>query len=1100
MKKSYPILLSFVMFFIFLSSKAQTYRYAKSIFPSATKTANVVYGNVPFLNSAYYDEGATTNGDLLMDIYEPTGDTRTDRPAIIFAHGGGFATGNRNVDDMEAFCDSFARKGYVTVTIDYRQGVEVTDNGNLHYTRAAYRGLQDGRTAVRFIRANAATYGIDPTKIYWGGNSAGSFIGLNAIYMDADEKPADAGAVSYSVGFSTYTGPDLGNLDIGGNLSENGEPDAVMACWGGVGDVLQVEAENNQNVFLVHGTADGTVPFNSGPPFGLSGINDVFGSNAINTQLNSVGIPAQMTYFVEGEDHEFYGVSNGDWDPAPNEYWDTVVVKATKFYHEQFKPTADFSSSAFGLDVDFSDLSSEAISWIWDFGDSQTSTDQNPSHTFAVAGDYNVMLYVENSQANWDTISKLVSVDVPMAGTYTIGSGSGNDYTILYHALQDIQNRGVSAPVVFELASDYAPSSEAYPISISSFSGATYSYTLTIKPASGTSHIFSRSASSIFLFLGATHVIIDGSNNGTDSKDITISNISADDNTSGIAMIDNPSEGYDITIKNCIIRGSSKEYVSSGIFINNFVDVTIEKNKISRARTGIYSVGSSTINIMNNEIGSDADNEYLHYGISVKNGYNINVKNNTIFNLEDYQDFDAIHAIALDNLTGDVNISGNFIDNLIHTGNNVVQSIAILDCNPSDMKIYNNRISNIASNAFENNYPAGIAINCPLMTSGMQILYNSINIPQNTTYGIGTEFNTMVGGILIGNGSGIVLKNNIISNKLGKRVGATFSCNAAGVIVNSNVSPFAENDNNLFFADGTDYDALGMNTSGTLYLSDWQTWTGGGANSFYNEALFVSDDDLNLQACSPAVAHAVDIPAITTDIEDNTRDTEYPSMGAYGYDKVQASYLIQEYPVKEDGGVMLSWTKGSGCKSITFMKEGNFLSSPPMPINGTYYMPDFNFGLGSEIGSSGWFCVSIDDSDNTFNTTSVVNNQEYTVMVCEYFGSGGNEIYLKETSSNNPILVTGDNSGQVLKLNSQLIKINPNPTTGKILIDFTKDSNFGKVADIKISDISGKVIYNNKYLISNNQLNIDLSEFGKGLYFIKIKNSESVITKKLILE
>lgn len=417
MKKSYSIILMFVMFFIFQSTKAQTYRYSKSIFSSSTKIADVVYGNAPFLNSTYHDESATTNADLVMDIYKPTGDSRTDRPAIIFAHGGGFATGSRTVDDMEAFCDSFARKGYVTATIDYRQGVEIVDNSNLHYTRAAYRGLQDGRAAVRFLRANAATYGIDPNKIYWGGNSAGSFIGLNAIYMDTDEKPTDAETVNYTInvgGFPvSYSGPDLGNLDIGNNLSENGEPDAVMACWGGVADTTnQIDLENNQNVFLVHGTADGVVPFNSGPPFGLSGINDVYGSNAINTRLTNLEIPAQMTYFVSGQGHEFYGVDNGDWENGTggNEYWDTVVVKATKFYHEQFKPTADFSSSATNLNVDFSDLSTNAVSWIWDFGDSQTSSEASPSHTYTAAGDYNVLLYVENSQANWDTILKMVSV------------------------------------------------------------------------------------------------------------------------------------------------------------------------------------------------------------------------------------------------------------------------------------------------------------------------------------------------------------------------------------------------------------------------------------------------------------------------------------------------------------------------------------------------------------------------------------------------------------------------------------------------------------------------------------------------------------------
>lgn len=399
-----------------LLSFSQNYRYTKTIFSSSAIISDVVYGTAHALNSPYSDESATTVSDLTMDVYQPTGDVFTQRPVIVFAHGGGFVDGNKNVDDMTAFCDSFARKGYVTVSINYRQGVEVYDNGDLHYTRAAYRGLQDGRSAIRYLRANADTYGIDTSKIYWGGNSAGSFIGLNSIYMDESEKPTDAGAVSYVITVlgvpTTYNGPDLGAIDNGDNLSFNGEPTAVMACWGGVGDTLTINANNNNNVFLVHGTADAIVDFNSGTPFGLTGISAVYGSNSINTRLNSVGIPAQMTYFVQGADHEFYGVTNGDWENGANgnEYWDTIVIKATNFYHLQHKPSAEYNFSDNNLVVDFTDVSIGANSWLWDFGDGNTSAIQNPQNTYATAGNYNVKLYVENGILSWDTISYNISV------------------------------------------------------------------------------------------------------------------------------------------------------------------------------------------------------------------------------------------------------------------------------------------------------------------------------------------------------------------------------------------------------------------------------------------------------------------------------------------------------------------------------------------------------------------------------------------------------------------------------------------------------------------------------------------------------------------
>ncbi|MFW6226701.1 MAG: PKD domain-containing protein [Bacteroidota bacterium] len=430
-----------VLLSIVFSLKAQEYRYVESIFSSVDKTADVVYGTAPFLNSPYTNESATTTGNLVMDIYQPAGDTVTKRPAIIFAHGGGFYEGSRNVDDMVAFCDSFARKGYVTITIDYRQGVQVADNADMHYARAAYRGIQDGRTAVRYLRANAAAYGIDTNNIYWGGNSAGSFIGLHAIFMDASEKPASAGPVSYDISMMPFTGPDLGDLDIGNNLKYSGEPNAVMACWGGIGDTLMIQAANDQPVFLVHGTADAIVPFNSGPPFNLSGVSDVYGSNPINTRLNSLGLTGNQTYFVPGEDHEFYGVTNGDWDNGTggNAYWDTVVVMATAFYWQQNKPSADFSAAATDMVFTFTDASTGANAWIWDFGDGNSSEEQNPDHTYASEGDYQVSLYITNNLQSWDTITKTVTAAVGVT-TYNLTYTAGANGSISGTATQTVND------------------------------------------------------------------------------------------------------------------------------------------------------------------------------------------------------------------------------------------------------------------------------------------------------------------------------------------------------------------------------------------------------------------------------------------------------------------------------------------------------------------------------------------------------------------------------------------------------------------------------------------------------------------------------------
>ncbi len=411
MEKKFFVFLLIIL--IFTYSFAQTYRYTHTVFSKADTITGVVYGTALFLNSPYYDESDTYSGSLVMDIFMPSGDSLALRPVIIFAHGGGFIEGNRNQDDMMAFCDSFARMGYVTATIDYRQGVYTLNNAELHYSRAVYRGLQDGRTAVRFFKENANTYGVDTSKIYFAGSSAGAFMGLFSIYMDKpEEKPTYANAVNYAEPVSPYnfSGPDLGDYDLDSTYS--GTPKAVMALWGAIASPDLITIDNNEPVFLVHGTVDSIVPFDVGSPFGLTTIPATYGSNQINIKLDSLGLTDKLTYFVEGEGHEFYGVTNGAWDndSTGNQYWDSVMIRAIDFFYNIHKANANFTYTIDSMDVYFYDISDSAVSYIWDFGDATIDTVVNPVHTYSVSGTYTVELYIENEIESWDTISREIQV------------------------------------------------------------------------------------------------------------------------------------------------------------------------------------------------------------------------------------------------------------------------------------------------------------------------------------------------------------------------------------------------------------------------------------------------------------------------------------------------------------------------------------------------------------------------------------------------------------------------------------------------------------------------------------------------------------------
>ena len=314
---------------------AQEYRYATNQSINITVYRNLVYTTVDFLQPPYQDESQTTKSALHMDLFAPSEISVQRRPAIIFAHGGAFVAGSKEADDMTAFCDLFAEKGYVTAKINYRLGMTFFDNLQMHAERAQFRALQDARSAIRYLRANADAYGIDTSKIYWVGSSAGAFMGLNAAFMDNAEKLPSCCDTAYNAYSLAYNAPDLGAVDVGDNLSYNAKPNAVVSLWGGVSDTTIINSYDLLPVLLVHGKADNIVPFSQGAPFGLSTMGDVYGGGYLNDLLKRKGATWPSSYFIEDQGHEFYGTSNGNWeDTVRNEYWNMVVDRTAQFFQE----------------------------------------------------------------------------------------------------------------------------------------------------------------------------------------------------------------------------------------------------------------------------------------------------------------------------------------------------------------------------------------------------------------------------------------------------------------------------------------------------------------------------------------------------------------------------------------------------------------------------------------------------------------------------------------------------------------------------------------------------------------------------------------------
>lgn len=309
MKKIYSAIFAFTLMFgnaALMHSQCNGIRYHDSTF-TYSLTSNIQYGNNIKTNYAF----ASINFNLMLDLYQPAGDTASLRPLVIVAHGGSFISGSKTNSDVVPICKDLAELGYVTASIEYRTGmtnfpissthtVDSTDAG-----AAVMRAVHDGRAAVRFFRKNARvggnTYKIDTNNIYFAGVSAGGFIALHNAYMDdISEFPAYV---------DTTAQPGLGGGGgLEGNSGNPGYPSnvkAVINICGALGKVSWMQA-GDEPVLSFHGTADQTVPYGTAliylsPPSSYP-LLVVDGSATIASRADQLGIENCMVTWP-GQNH-----------------------------------------------------------------------------------------------------------------------------------------------------------------------------------------------------------------------------------------------------------------------------------------------------------------------------------------------------------------------------------------------------------------------------------------------------------------------------------------------------------------------------------------------------------------------------------------------------------------------------------------------------------------------------------------------------------------------------------------------------------------------------------------------------------------------------
>lgn len=183
-------LLSLSLILMFINISISQERYLEEKF-SQVSVSTITYGtNYSVLT------GVPVITNLQADVYTPDNDTEDNRPLIIYFHSGNFlpvsvnqsVSGTRTDSTVVTMCTRLAKMGYVVVSASYRLGWNPAstdiDVRKSTLINAAYRGVQDARSAIRYFKLNADTYKIDENKIVIWGQGTGGYLSLNTGALD----------------------------------------------------------------------------------------------------------------------------------------------------------------------------------------------------------------------------------------------------------------------------------------------------------------------------------------------------------------------------------------------------------------------------------------------------------------------------------------------------------------------------------------------------------------------------------------------------------------------------------------------------------------------------------------------------------------------------------------------------------------------------------------------------------------------------------------------------------------------------------------------------------------------------------------------------
>jgi acetyl esterase/lipase len=254
-------------------------------------------------------EYSAVGGKQTMDIVRPKGASTTPRPTVLLVHGGGFRAGTK--EGYIPLAVKLAQRGYVAATASYR-----LSPGNQFPAP-----VQDVKAAVRFLRANAAKYGIDPDHIGALGGSAGGHLVLMLGLTAGVEEFEGSGPNREQSSRVQCVVDEYGPTDFTQSYSKSVDAAEVLPKFLG-GDLdheraahirsspLNWVTPNAAPVLSIHGTLDPYVAYEQ--------------SLWLVERLIAAGVPAELET-ITGAGHGFKGADSDRADARAFAWFDKYL-------------------------------------------------------------------------------------------------------------------------------------------------------------------------------------------------------------------------------------------------------------------------------------------------------------------------------------------------------------------------------------------------------------------------------------------------------------------------------------------------------------------------------------------------------------------------------------------------------------------------------------------------------------------------------------------------------------------------------------------------------------------------------------------------------